>query len=206
MKNSPSKSEIYKAAKFAAKKATSALQKLIDPYTKLVLADIETMEMPEESSAKELAEKCMEYYQSGNVIISSKIKQYKDSGSKIKAGEMLMFLSEPDMKDLGGLIIKNLSDDEERMNPDVELSAILEMLNIIGNAYISVLAKSYNVTLISMVPEKIDTMKFDSFIGKILNKSNEKVYVVFNTELVVTRHVIKIPFLLAVMIDNQVEE
>jgi chemotaxis protein CheY-P-specific phosphatase CheC len=197
MQQTTYKSGMYKAAAQAAKKATQALQKLISSETQLIVADLESMEKPESADAQRLAETCIELYKQNKIIVSTKIKIYKDDGSKNDCGEMLMFIERDDMNKLGSLILAKLASDKERFSAGIKESAITEALNVIGNAYIEVIAKYYKSTLMSMVPKIITDMDFDDFVGNMASESKDKVYVIFNTHLIITKNVIKIPFILA---------
>jgi chemotaxis protein CheY-P-specific phosphatase CheC len=192
------KNELHKAAVLAAQKASEALEHLIAPKTRLIVSDVEVLEKPEEVDAQKLAERCITYYKEDKTIIASKIKIYEDDGRKKDAGLMMMFMEESDIDALSTLILKRVKTDELRTQYGMRESAITEALNIIGNAYIESVAHYYKKTIMSMVPTIIDAMEFDKFIGEILAASSRKTYVIFDTDLLVTRSAIKIPFLLAV--------
>jgi chemotaxis protein CheY-P-specific phosphatase CheC len=192
------KNELQKAAVEAAQKASEALQQLIAPDTRLIVADVEVFEKPQELDAQKLAERCIEYYKQGKVIVSATIKIYQDDGVKIDGGLMMMFIDQSDIDRLGALILQRLATDEERIQLGMQESAIIEALNIIGNAYIEVVSEYYKTTIMSMVPKIIDSMAFDGFIGNMVSGSDKKTYVIFNTSLLITKNVIEIPFLLAV--------
>jgi chemotaxis protein CheY-P-specific phosphatase CheC len=194
--------EFFKVAAEAAKKATTALQKIISSKTRVILTNFEQIENPEETDAKHLAERCVDYYKKGDIITSAKIKIYKDDNSSIDAGIMLMFITQRDFQLLGKLLLENKIGEEQQYAGGMKESAVTEMLNIIGNAYINVVAKVYKTTIMSMVPEIIDTMKFDNFVSDLVSGSQNKLYVIFDTELMITTHVIKMPFLLAVAFDK----
>jgi hypothetical protein len=196
------KNDVHKAASEAAKKATEALQKLISTDTRLIVANVESFEGPEEIDAKHLAERCVEYYKKGKIIILAPIKIYEDDGDKRDAGSMLMFIEGKDMHELGNLIISNLRRVEEKFRASMNESAVTEALNIIGNAYIEVISKVYDSTIMSMVPTIVDAFDFDSFIGDMITNPKERVYVVFDTELLITRKIVRIPFLLAVSLER----
>jgi chemotaxis protein CheY-P-specific phosphatase CheC len=192
------KNELQKAAVLAAQKASKALQYLIVPDTRLIVSDVEVLDNLEELSAKKLAERCIAYYKEGKIIIASPIKIYKDNGVKEDGGVMLMFIDQGDIDKLGALILEKITNDEERMKSGMLESAVTEALNIIGNAYIEIVSKYYKTTIMSMVPEIIDPMTFDGFVGGMLAKSNKKTYVIFNTTLMVTKNTIELPFMLAI--------
>jgi chemotaxis protein CheY-P-specific phosphatase CheC len=196
------KTELHKAAAVAAEKATKALQKLVSTTARLIVADVETLEKPKEVDVQNLAERCIEYYKQDKVTISSQIKIYEENGDKKESGVMLMFLDKTDYHALGRLIAKTLKKEEERFAPGIEESAVTEALNIIGNAYIEVLANHFHMTLMAMVPEIVNTMKFDNFIGSIASESEDKLYMIFDTNLVITENIIRIPFLLAVAVQE----
>jgi chemotaxis protein CheY-P-specific phosphatase CheC len=192
------KNDLQKASVLAAQKASKALQQLIAPETRLIVSDVEVFEKPQEMDATKLAEKCVQYYKQGNAIVFAPVKIYEDDGVKRDAGSILMFIDQENMTALGNLILQRLAKYEDRVKPGMLESAITEALNIIGNAYIEIVSEFYKTTIMSMVPEIIDTMTFDGFIGEMISVSNDKTYVVFDTTLFVTKSVIKIPFLLAV--------
>jgi chemotaxis protein CheY-P-specific phosphatase CheC len=192
------KNELHKAAVMAAQKATEALEHLIAPETRLIVSDVEVLDKPQEVDAQKLAERCIEYYKEEKIIIASKIKIYKDSGEKKEGGIMMMFMDKNDFGSLSSMILKRLDSDEDRLQMGMRESAVTEALNIIGNAYIEVVSNHYKKTIMSMVPNLINSRKFDNFIGEILSTSEKKTYVIFDTDLLVTRSTIKIPFLLAV--------
>jgi hypothetical protein len=196
------KSDMHKAAAEAAKKATGALQKLISKEMRLIVVDVESFEGPEETDAQQLAERCVEYYKKGKIIILAPIKIYEDNGDKRDSGSMLMFIEKKDMHELGTLIVSNLIGAEEKFKAGMNESAVTEALNIIGNAYIDVISKVYDATIMSMVPAVVNAMDFDGFIGDMVTQPKGRVYVVFDTELLITKKVIKIPFLLAVSLEN----
>jgi hypothetical protein len=196
------KSDIHKAAADAARKATGALQKLISPDMRLIVVDVEKFEEPEETDAEHLAERCVGYYKKGKIIILAPIKIYEDNGIKKDAGAMLMFIEKEDMHELGNLILSNVAREEEAFSASMNESAVTEALNIIGNAYINVIAKVYESTIMSMVPEIVNAMKFDTFIGDMVTKPKDKTYIMFDTELLITKRVVRIPFLLAVSFEN----
>jgi chemotaxis protein CheY-P-specific phosphatase CheC len=192
------KNELHKAAVVAAQEASKALELLISPETKLLVSDVEVFEKPEEIDAQKLAERSIAYYKEGKKIIAAKIKIYEDNGVKEDGGVMMMFMDDRDISLLSDLILKRLKTDEERFKVGMKESSLTEALNIIGNAYIEVVSNYYNKTIMSMVPSMIDTMTFDDFIGEILSASQKKTYVVFDTDLLLTRNTVKIPFILAV--------
>jgi chemotaxis protein CheY-P-specific phosphatase CheC len=192
------KNDLQKAAVVAAQKASQALQQLIAPGTRLIVDGVEVFEKPEELDAQKLAERCIEYYKQGKAIVSATIKIYQDDGAKRDGGIMMMFIDRDDIDRLGALILQRLTTDEERMQSGMQESAITEALNIIGNAYIEVVSQYYKTTIMSMVPQIIDSMAFDGFIGEMISGSDKKTYVIFNTNLLITKSIIEIPFLLAV--------
>jgi chemotaxis protein CheY-P-specific phosphatase CheC len=192
------KNELQKSAVLAAQKASQALQRLIAPDTRLIVADVEVFEKPQELDAQKLAERCIKYYKQNKVIVSSAIKIYQDDGAKRDGGVMMMFIDQGDIDRLSTLILQRLSTDEERMRLGMQESAITEALNIIGNAYIEVVSGYYQTTIMSMVPAIIDSMVFDDFIGEMVSRATNKTFVIFNTDLLITKSVIEIPFLLAV--------
>jgi ABC-type nitrate/sulfonate/bicarbonate transport system substrate-binding protein len=197
------KDDLHKTAELAAKKATLALQKLISPDARFIVAGIEKFDEPEETDAKKLVERCIKYYKDGKAIILAPIKIYNDDGSKKDSGAILMFMDKEDMNKLGALILSNMTTDDKKFSASMHESVITEALNIIGNAYIDVIAKVYKLTIMSMVPEVVNALKFDDFVGKMARKSKEMMYVVFDTELMVTRHVVRIPLLLAVSLEGK---
>jgi hypothetical protein len=192
------KNDLQKAAVEAAQKASQALQRLIAPESRLIVDDVEVFEKPEELDARKLAKRCIEYYKDDKTIVTAPIKIYEDDGGKRDGGVMMMFIDKKDMEKLSSLIIERLFTEEAKMQSGMRESAITEALNIIGNAYIEVVSEYYKVTIMSMVVTIIDTMSFDEFIGNMISDRDKKTYVIFNTNLVITRNVIQIPFLLAV--------
>jgi chemotaxis protein CheY-P-specific phosphatase CheC len=190
-------SALQEAARLASKRASESLQELIAPEATLTIREVEILEKPEQVDAQQLAKRCIEYYQQDKVIVSSLIKIYSGE-EKTDGGVVLMFLDQSDVDSLGSLILRKLRDDEDRMRYGMQESAITEALNIIGNAYIEVVGEFYNTTIMSMVPQIVDAMTFDDFIGQIISGSTKKAYIIFNTHLLVTDHSIEIPFLLAV--------
>jgi chemotaxis protein CheY-P-specific phosphatase CheC len=201
MENTIYKSDMHKAAVEAAKKATEALQKLIASDMRLIVVDVEKFEKPEETDAQHLAERCLEYYKKGKVIVLAPVKIYCDNGDKKDSGAMLMFIEKEDMLALGGLILSKLNKEERTFSAHMSESAVTEALNIIGNAYINVVAKAYDSTIMSMVPEIVNAMNFDGFISNMIAKPKDRIYIVFDTELLITKKVLKIPFLLAVSLE-----
>jgi hypothetical protein len=192
------KSKLQKSAVLAAQKASQALQRLIAPGTRLIVADVEVFEKPQEVDAQKLAERCIQYYKQGKAIVSAPIKIYQDNGIKKDGGIMMMFIDQADIAQLASLILQRLDTDEDRMRVGMKESAITEALNIIGNAYIEVVSEHYQTTIMSMVPTIVDAMAFDGFIGNMIVSANKKTYIIFNTNLLITKSVIQVPFLLAV--------
>jgi chemotaxis protein CheY-P-specific phosphatase CheC len=190
--------ELNKAATKAAQKASLALQQLLEPETRLLVSDVEIFEKPAELNAKSLAERCIKFYQEGKIIVASDVKIYEDNDIKRPAGVMMMFIDQSDIDSLSDIIMKRLTSDEQRMARGMRESAVTEALNIIGNAYIEVVSHHFKKTIMSMVPKIISSLVFDDFIGQILATSQSKTYVFFNTELIVTKNTIRIPFVLAV--------
>jgi chemotaxis protein CheY-P-specific phosphatase CheC len=199
------KNDLHKAAAVAAERATNALKKLISPKTRLIVADIEALEKPLELDAQKLAKRCIEYYRQDKITISADVKFYSDDGSKNDGGIMLMFIDKGDYHAMGRLILSRIANDEERFSAGMEDSAVTEALNIIGNAYINVIADHYQITLMSMVPKVVTDISFDSFVGDIVSGASEKTYVLFDTNLIITESVIRIPFLLAVALPEQLK-
>jgi chemotaxis protein CheY-P-specific phosphatase CheC len=195
--------DLHMAAVKAAQSASIALQKLISPETRLVVAEVEALQNPHELDAQKLAERCIEYYKQDKITVSTSVKLYNNDGSKEESGVMLMFIDQKDYHTLGMMILSKLKNDEQRFSANVEESAITEILNIIGNAYISVLAEYYQLTLMSMVPKIVDASTFDNFIGSIVSDTRNKTYVLFDTNLMITENIIRLPFLLAVALKNK---
>jgi hypothetical protein len=192
-------SDLYKEAVVAAKHATQALQKLISTDARVILVDLEQFETPRQVEAKKLVQRCMRYFEEGKLIISSSLKVYLAHNAKKPAGELLMFLDPHDKESLETLLLSRL-ENTDPLDPGLEESALTETLNVIGNAYINVVAQQYNLTLMSMVPQIITDATFDQFINEMISGSQNKLYMVFDTQLIVTRGTINIPFLLAVAV------
>jgi chemotaxis protein CheY-P-specific phosphatase CheC len=194
--------DFYKAAALAAKKATDSLQQLISSDTRVIMTNVERFEKPEETDARQLAKRCIEYYKANKVIASADIKIYEENDVERYAGLMLMFIVQEDYHKLGRLIVENLRNEEDQFRSGMKESAITETLNIIGNAYINVISQAYKKTIMSMVPSIVSAIKFDEFISSIISNSKDKLYIMFDTELMITKHVIKMPFLLAVALQS----
>jgi chemotaxis protein CheY-P-specific phosphatase CheC len=198
----PNKDLLMKAAAVAASQATEALQKLLSKETQLMVANVEAFEKPQETDAGSIAERCVSYYKSGKTVVSAAIKTYKSDGEKLDSGVMLMFVDKPDAENLCRIMLSKLEQTLQEPPENLEDSTLTEALNVIGNAYINVVAEHYDKTLMSMVPHITNSINFDAFIGDLLRESDQKTYILFDTQLRVTSQVIQIPLLLAVAINE----
>jgi hypothetical protein len=201
MKEEIFKSDIHVAAAAAARNATKSLQKLVNADARVILANFEQFENPMQADAKELSERCSNYFSDEKIILSAALKVYHDNDIKESAGEMMMFLDQPDKEKFEYMLLSQL-DKKESSIPGMAESSLTEALNVIGNAYIKVVAKYYNITLVSMVPKLVGAAYVDNFITELISGTEGKVVVVFDTELIITRGSIHIPFLLSAVIDT----
>jgi chemotaxis protein CheY-P-specific phosphatase CheC len=190
----------------ASQKASEALQKLISSDTQLILTSVEKIEKPQETDATKLAERCIDYYKKNKVIVFAPIVIYSDQNKHQNGGSMLMFLNAVDSDKMSRIILDNrLKDSDDRYLSGMKESSITEVMNIIGNAYVNVISEYYKITILPMVPRIVNALNFDQFIGDIISNSNEKAYVLFNTELLITKQVIRMPFIIAVALKDSVK-
>jgi chemotaxis protein CheY-P-specific phosphatase CheC len=177
----------------AAHIAAKSFTKLIS--SKLTVRNVETKfySHPHINTSLELAKNILFHYQAHDYIIEIKFTLEATS----KTGTIVAYIPLDAAKELVDILLKKPIGTTKNFE-SIDNSALIETLNIIGNAYLTAITQMMNDNFICSPPSQIGSSSIDSVISSLTRTEPDNVYIYFKNVMQVTKLAIQISIFIVI--------